>query len=997
MKTARRWAFVAVFTAAGLTIGGCPGFSVPGLLDSLQPVEGGGILDGDSSADLPPIESGRVAVAIQNRTAYSATARVAMELAGTPVFDATREVPAGATEVLVGPDNADRIHLAATVQSAPPREVAPETLTLGGEFGDGDTFPFIIDLLEDPPVQDPPQQDPPELPELLVAGGTEDVTVEAGTPVFLTAIFSDPFPDSDAEIIVDGDGTIGNEDDILVASGIETSGTTLVEFDTAGLSPGDYQPVLILDDADTTETILSEGQVSVEAPVVVAPEDPIIEINGVADVVRVVAGEDVTITARFIDPFPDTVADLFLDLDDDPTNDPGIPLEFDVPTEGETDVVFNTIELSPGDYFPVLRLEELTQLANGALPVLAEASPGGVQFFGPPAVLAVNFPPELSFIEPTGDTSIDEGTELLIELLAGDRDGDDVDVTIFFDTDGVADSGDETVIDVATVAGVDQLVETALETGELDPDLDYFYIGATADDGFETWTRYAGKITVIGQDVRLTGVFTYAELKSMGRAANIAGPVSGGQFGFSVDVFPDADDDGYDEILCGAPGLNFDPFDGFSAGDYGAVYFLANPEGGWIPSTYILDVLDKGLLYATGNAALGQTLATLADLTGDGRPEFATGAPQSADSSGAAYLAEGSLWDDPNAWSVPVDLDHNAPITAVAGGQDGEAAGAALGPLGDLNADQEPDWGIVSSLYDVQIESIQVQVGATTFIRGNRAPVATGPGIPSTDGLFVSGSLATPLNGAIDYANDLDGDGDTEAVIGNPTAPVAQDLNAGTVLIVNGKPDFFDGPYTTPDTKLLVGAQADSLHGASVATVDFNADGLDDIIIGAPGYNNQRGRVYIVFGNSDLPAAIPLTALGLLYPGIVIEGAGGGDNFGSAVASAGDFDRDGIEDLIIGAPGVNQSTGAAYLLYGGQTGSSFIDLASPSGSLEYLQVKGTSVYDRFGAALARHGGRLTDDDFDDCVIGAPQDKQRDGGPGYFVVLFGGPEDYFLTD
>ena len=997
MNTARRWAFVAVFAAAGLSTGGCPGFSVGGLLDSLQPVEGGGVLQGDSSADLPPIDSARVAVAIQNQTAHLAIARVTMELAGTRVFEATREVTAGTTEVVVGPDHADRIHLAATVQSAPPREVAPETLTLGGEFGDGDTFPFIIGPIDEPPVEDPPQQDPPQLPELLVEGGTDDVTVEAGTPIFLTAVFSDPFPDSDAEIILDTDGTIGNDDDLLVASGLETNGTTVVEFDTTGLSPGAYQPVLILGETDTAETILSAGQVIIEEPVIVEPEDPIVEVNGVADVVRVVGGADVTITVRFIDPFPAATADLFLDLDDDPTNDPGIPLKFDVPTEGETDVVVTTSELSPGAYFPVLRVAYPQQRLNRGTLVLANAGLSDDLFFGPPAILEINFPPELSFLEPSDDTQVEVGSDLSIELLAGDRDGDDVDVTIFFDTDGIPDSGDETVLDTATVTGVDQLVETMLEIGELDSALDYVYVGATADDGFETNSRYAGKITVIEPDVRLTGAFTYTELKSIGRAANIAGPANGGQFGFSVDVYPAADDDGYDEILCGAPGLNFGPFDGFWAGDYGAVYFLASPDSGWIPSTFILDVLEKGLLYATSTGALGQTLATLADLTGDGRPEFAVGAPQSADSDGAAYLADGTLWDAPSTWLVPIDQGHNAPITAVLGGQEGEAAGAALGPLGDLNADQEPDWGIISSLYTIQFESSPVTVGAATLIRGDHAPMTTGPGIPSDEGLFVSGSLGTALNGAIDYANDLDGDGDTEAIIGNPTTPVAQQLNAGTVLIVNGRPDFFDAPYATPDTKLLVGGQSDSFHGASVATVDFNGDGLDDIIVGAPGYNDDRGRVYVVFGAADLPDAIPLTVLGLLYPGIVIEGAAAGDGFGSTVASAGDFDRDGIEDLIIGAPGVAQSTGAAYLLYGGQTGFAFIDLASPNGSLEYLQIKGTAAYDRFGAALARNGGRFTDDDFDDCVIGAPQDGQRDAGPGYFVVLFGGPESFFVTD
>jgi hypothetical protein len=106
--------------------------------------------------------------------------------------------------------------------------------------------------------------------------------------------------------------------------------------------------------------------------------------------------------------------------------------------------------------------------------------------------------------------------------------------------------------------------------------------------------------------------------------------------------------------------------------------------------------------------------------------------------------------------------------------------------------------------------------------------------------------------------------------------------------------------------------------GSSVSTVgDLNNDGKDDLLVGArfasPGNRLYAGTVYVIFGKVSWPANFDLTTLNGKN-GFVIEGLASGDQLGTSVSTAGDFNGDGKEDLVLGASGAFEIAGAAYVI-----------------------------------------------------------------------------------
>jgi hypothetical protein len=188
----------------------------------------------------------------------------------------------------------------------------------------------------------------------------------------------------------------------------------------------------------------------------------------------------------------------------------------------------------------------------------------------------------------------------------------------------------------------------------------------------------------------------------------------------------------------------------------------------------------------------------------------------------------------------------------------------------------------------------------------------------------------------------------------------------------------------------IFGVHRESQSGWAVASAgDVNGDGLSDVVVGAPTATPDDKRVkagsaFVVFGR---PGGAKLDLADLKTDGFQIDGARAGDRAGTAVAGAGDVNGDGLADLIVGAPRVDQSdeqnAGAAYVVYG-KRGSATVELGA-LGSGGY-KIAGSSAGDLAGVAVASVPD-LNGDKVPETIVGAPHadTPERPRGGAAFVV------------
>jgi hypothetical protein len=173
----------------------------------------------------------------------------------------------------------------------------------------------------------------------------------------------------------------------------------------------------------------------------------------------------------------------------------------------------------------------------------------------------------------------------------------------------------------------------------------------------------------------------------------------------------------------------------------------------------------------------------------------------------------------------------------------------------------------------------------------------------------------------------------------------------------------------------------DFLGTGAVSIGDLDGDGVTDVAVGAPGDDDggtDRGAVWILFLNSDGTVKshqkISDTQGGLSG---VLEG---GQNFGFSIASPGDFNGDGVEDIAVGSKWYGaENAGSVYMLFLNSNGTvasyQLIDQSTlPSSILDK-----PSNGDFFGWSVAFIGD-IDNDGVEDMAVGGPGDD--DGGDIY---------------
>ena len=122
------------------------------------------------------------------------------------------------------------------------------------------------------------------------------------------------------------------------------------------------------------------------------------------------------------------------------------------------------------------------------------------------------------------------------------------------------------------------------------------------------------------------------------------------------------------------------------------------------------------------------------------------------------------------------------------------------------------------------------------------------------------------------------------------------------------------------DQRTLSGGAFGAGYGFSLATVDANGDGQDDLIVSAP-FSDKEGRGGSVFLYLNEGSGLRQESY------VEIRGAGPEGQFGLAVSSAGDINKDGFDDFAVGSP--YQGAGVVYLFLGGVDGVSHHKYGEP--------------------------------------------------------------------
>jgi hypothetical protein len=163
-------------------------------------------------------------------------------------------------------------------------------------------------------------------------------------------------------------------------------------------------------------------------------------------------------------------------------------------------------------------------------------------------------------------------------------------------------------------------------------------------------------------------------------------------------------------------------------------------------------------------------------------------------------------------------------------------------------------------------------------------------------------------------AGDVNGDGFSDVIVG------AYSNNAGGALAGRAYL-YFGGPSMDNIADVIFTGEAGfDYFGISVAAAgDVNGDGFSDVIVGAYGNDAggvDAGRAYLYFGGASMDN----------IPDVIFTGEASFDRFGTSVSSADDVNQDGFPDVIVGAPLGGNAAGRIYLYFGGASMDNIADI-----------------------------------------------------------------------
>ncbi len=255
------------------------------------------------------------------------------------------------------------------------------------------------------------------------------------------------------------------------------------------------------------------------------------------------------------------------------------------------------------------------------------------------------------------------------------------------------------------------------------------------------------------------------------------------------------------------------------------------------------------------------------------------------------------------------------------------------------------------------------------------------------NGTILRGNIEGGSSGSlVSIIGDTNGDGFDDVVVGTQSA--------GKIYVVFGKSSGFDPIFELSSLDGTNGYiinrtnTGDNSRYSVSGAGDINADGYNDIIIGAPLADvdemEDAGQTYIIFGRPDVfGSVLELSDLNGSN-GFAVNGKNAGDQSGFSVSTANDINSDGYDDIIIGAPFFSNGWGECYLIFGRASGfSPKIDLSSLNATEGFTMKQG--IYN-LGLSV-NSAGDINNDGYNDIIIGEKGPFSGEN-PGMGYVIFG---------
>ncbi len=397
-------------------------------------------------------------------------------------------------------------------------------------------------------------------------------------------------------------------------------------------------------------------------------------------------------------------------------------------------------------------------------------------------------------------------------------------------------------------------------------------------DGFSDIAVAApGAASDAGTIYVVTGPLT-GELSLAFAWASVTGD-AGSSAGKGLAALGDVDGDGYSEIMVGAPGGNH-------------AWVWGGPDQS-VSATFTGE---------TEGEEAGKGVARLGDFDGDGEHDFVVGSPASDEGSedgGAVYVVYGPV-------SGTFDLYESDAVWY--GDAEGQRAGDALTGAGDMDGDGYEDFIFGAD----GLGSSSATVGAVYVVFGPQV------GLFGTDDVDVKW-FGEAVGEAAAYPagiGDVSGDGLDDVAIAVPGAEDDDHPKSGAVYIWYGAGYTVIDNVNRGDASLWGEEDLDFLflpvNGTDGGYGDQNADGYGEFLVSALASDysaTDAGASYLLYG--------PLSGeLSLCDSDVHFYGEAANDASGTSSTGAGDFNDDGVPDLLTGAPGNEGGAGAAYVIFG---------------------------------------------------------------------------------